>query len=363
MVTTDKYKVEILVLWAFMKSKLLIKSMLFTTLILIHVIAMSKISYQIVHIWGVIYEDISIDLDCTTGTLDVKCTIGSLDSEYVSFPSEVNMYDSRLQKCLDIFATFNETSSSLLYRFNETTTEEATTYANAITPSMNSAFDLTFDRQDTQLDSYRDLPPAMLVSYIAPSIPDMAGFTSNLKPKCLKPDIRGFSDILVSTVTESSQSTVELQARRTGFVWLYNFIVGYTIDMSPGEDPHIIDVLDLLGVSDLAPSPYSFNSYWGSYADTSLDININSPWNITYISCEPSEATVTGKGWWIYPDENNLGTSFDFYDDPTPVDSLSITFGGKVVPEFTSFIMILVFIGLTALILVLKRLHACLLRW
>lgn len=308
------------------------------------VIGMSEVAYQIVPIIGMLYEGISIDLDCATGALDIKCLVSSYISTLVHYPSEVDMLDSHLLKCMSSVVIFNGTGSSLIYTFNDTSPEDARAYADALAPSMNSAFGLTFDWQ------YTSSTPFVVVCYCGPGIPDMVLFTDNLRSKCLKSDIGGFSNVFVSMVAKSPQSTVHLEAHKSSgsFQWMYNFEAEYMADMPPSEDSHTVDVLDLLGVSELAPSPYC--AVEGVY-ESVLSVTIDSPWNVTYISCQPFEAITPGKGWYIFEG----WYSFDFYNDPSPVGSLSITFGGKVVPEFTSFVMMLMFLGATAWIPIFKK--------
>lgn len=198
----------------------------------------------------------------------------------------------------------------------------------------------------------------VVVSYIAPGIPDMISFTEDLKSKCLNSDIEGFSNVFLNMVTHTPQSTISLEAHGPIFLedpkWTYHFSVKYTTFVPSGEDSHTIDVLDLLGISELEPSHYSYSSYYEAYENSYLYFDIHSPWNATYISCEPFEGDYGTKGWRISTYETDLWTTFDFYDDPTPVDSLSITFSGKVVPEFGFLAMMFVFLGATALTPVLK---------
>lgn len=316
------------------------------TFMLALVISTSEVAYPLVPITGLLYEGISVELNCTDGTLDVECLISSYLPELVHFPSEVDMTDPNLEKCSRIIATFNTTTSSLMYTFNVTNPEDARTYADAFTLSMNSAFGITFHWQHT------GSPPSVVVSYAGSGIPDMAAFTDDLRTKCLKSDIGGFSDALLSMVTKSSQSTVYLQAHGPSFEWLYNIIARYVTKIPPSEDSHTIDVLNLLGVSELAPSPYC--SEMGLYS-SNLWVAINSPWNATYISCEPAEATTTERGWYIFTGETDFWASFDFYDDLSPVEALSITFRGKVVPEFDLLIMAFMFLAATVWISILKR--------
>ncbi len=328
-----------------MRSQLLVISMLFMTLVLAFVISESEVAYCI--LLGPFSENIWIDFFCVNGTLDVECLIHSIYPELVHFPSEVDMSDSRLQKCISMVATFNGTTSNLTYTFNETSSVEARTYADAITQSMNLAVGLTFDWQHTSSDSL------VVVSYAAPGVSDMASFTDSLRSKCLKSDIGGFSNVLVDMVTKSPQSTVYLEARGPGFEWGYSFKVAYTTKVQPGEDSHTIDVLNLIGVSELAPSPYCLDPYLGYISSISVDVY--SPWNATFISCEPPEASYDERGWWISPFETYLRASFDFYDDPTPVNTLFISFSGKVIPEFNSSMMLLLFLSATALIPIFRR--------
>jgi hypothetical protein len=312
----------------------------------------SEVVYSLV-VPGLFSEYIWIDLHCVNGTIEVQCRVASSYPPMVHFPSEVDMFDPGLEKCLSIVASFNHTKSKLTYAFNETSTEDARTQADALIPSMNSAFGLTFDWEDTRMEyTY------VVVSYIASGIPDMVGFTEDLKSRCLKSDIEGFSNVFLNMVTHTPQSTVSLDAHGPIFLedpkWTYHFSVKYTTSMPSGEDSHTIDVLDLLGISELEPSPYSYSSYYEAYESSYLYCDIDSPWNATYISCEPFEGDYGTKGWRISTYETDLSTTFDFYDDPTPVDSLSLTFSGKVVPEFNFLTMMLVFLGATALTSALK---------
>jgi hypothetical protein len=334
------------------KPQLLLVSILLIASALAFLTGRCEVAYSLV-VPGLFSEYIWIDLYCVNGTLDVECRVASSYPPMVHFPSEVDMFDPGLEKCLGIVASFNRTKSKITYAFNQTSTEDARTYADALMPSMNSAFGLTFDWGDTRMEY-----PYVIVSYTAPGITGMTSFTENLKSKCLKSDIEGFSNVFLNMIMYTPQSTVSLEAHGPIFLedprWTYHFSVKYTTSMPSGENSHTIDVLDLLGISELEPSLYSYSSYYEAYDNSYLYCDIYSPWNATYISCEPCEGDYGTKGWRISTYETDLWTTFDFHDDPTPVDSLSLTFSGKVVPEFGFLTMMLVFLGATALTPVLR---------
>ena len=75
----------------------------------------------------------------------------SYDSLLVHYPDVVNLNDTYLSNCTSVIAMFENVISELMFNFNDTETLEARANADAMIPSMNSAFGLTFIHNSTTL--------------------------------------------------------------------------------------------------------------------------------------------------------------------------------------------------------------------
>jgi hypothetical protein len=116
-----------------------------------------------------------------------------------------------------------------------------------------------------------------------------------------------------------------------------------------GAGEHKIDFLDLLNVESLAPSEYASYEEWAGLAMVTLTIVSNE--TVSYVSSEPGLANpLTGqlKGWYVNPQPPQppvqLMAYFIFANDPTPVDKLSFTFSGLVIPELQKLGFIYIFL-------------------
>lgn len=298
-------------------------------------------------------EYIWVSVNCTDASLTLMCQLMSENETLIHYPSEVNMEDPHLTECLSIMAMFNTTGSLLAFSFNGTDTSAARSNADAMKPSIDTAFGVTFTHLITTPSA--GPPPYVSVAYTAEGVGDIASFTGTLKADCLASDISGFSNVLQSLVAQSADSTVTLLASNMTEKWAYTLMAMYTTTIPTGSDSHIIDVLDLVGASALEPSPYA--DVAGMYMYSSVQVSVSDT-EITFVSCEPDETmTPYTRGWYVPSHGPTITLSGIFYwgNDPTPVEALNFTFGGQVIPEFSIFTLLFTLSAIGSAILLLKK--------
>jgi hypothetical protein len=149
--------------------------------------------------------------------------------------------------------------------------------------------------------------------------------------------------------------------------WNLTIKATYDTTMPTGSGSHTVDVLSLLGVTSLAPSPYSAENNSANQVSyqSSVVIMITSNQTVSYASSqppglstvEPPFGVLAPRGWADYG-ATLTGPEFDFENDSTAVNQLSLTFNGSVVPEFpsTAILPLLIAISVTAM-LTTKRLQ------
>ena len=277
-------------------------------------------------------EHLSATALCTKGTVGVTAMVTSNESSLVHFPTAVDMTREELRDAVVVMLGFAPSpyNSVLLYEFN-TTLEQARTLAEAVTPSIENAFNTHFWYNSSRIrNNYSE------VSYLGEGKADLASYVQWLTGQCLASDLGGFSLSFVPAVAGGASPLVSAGKESGGFDWLYSFSVSRAEDLQPGPGPHEIDLLDLLNVNSLQPSPYSqFDS--GPYTST-VTVTVTSNQSVSFVSCEPGlvdpfSGQLRG---WIYQQmgSNMLTGSFTFANDPSPATSLSFTFSGMVIPEF-----------------------------
>ena len=305
------------------------------------------------------FEKIMIQVWCDTASVHMWVDVSSYNYTLVHFPSEVDIFDSLLENAthVDVRTSTWDYTTRLYYEFDDTSLEEARAIADAITPSMSEAFGVTF----TFSNSYVTDTTGAEVRYTAQYL-DATSFTEWLVSTCVTEDMNGLSDIIPGFVAKMSVAAqhveigVRASKREGGFNWeTYVGAYAYNFGIPTGANSHTIDILDLLGTSSLTPSPYSFD---GSYYKSWISLSTMSSGSVSFVSCEPPLASVPGeKGWTNYTQvlPGSIVTEFRFGSDPSPVTSLSITFSGIVIPEFTSLTLILMLILAVASVFSLKK--------
>jgi hypothetical protein len=161
---------------------------------------------------------------------------------------------------------------------------------------------------------------------------------------------------------EPGAQTAVLSVKNSGtFDWTNSMITGYMTSFAPDSGDHLVDILDLLDVSELAPSPYAAEVEIG-YASQVLLI-VSSDSSVTYVSSEPDLAMPPARGWFLNPIPlpNTLMAQFSFDSNSTPQSPLTLTFSGNVVPEFTATTLLFQFLLVAMIVLTarkrLSRLH------
>lgn len=298
-------------------------------------------------------EYITISVDCTDASLMLACQLVSENETLVHYPNGVNMEDPHLIECLSITAMFNTTGSLLAFYFNGTDTGAARSNADAMKPSIDTAFGVTFTHLITTPSA--GPPPYVSVAYTAGGVGDIASFTGTLKADCLASDIGGFSNVLETLVAESADSTVTLLAYNMTDKWAYTLIAMYETTIPTGSDSHTINVLDLLGAGALGPSPYA--DVTGTYMYSGVQVSVSDT-GLTFLSCEPAETmTPYTRGWYVpsHGPTTTLSGTFYWGSDPTLVEALNFTFGGQVIPEFSIFTLLFTLSAIGSAILLLKK--------
>lgn len=298
-------------------------------------------------------EYIWVSVNCTDASLTLMCQLVSENETLIHYPSGVNMEDSHLTECLSIMVMFNTTGSLLAFSFNGTDTSAARSNADAMKPSIDAAFGVTFTHLITTPSA--GPPPYVSVAYTAGGVGDIASFTGTLKADCLASDISGFSNVLQSLVAQSADSTVTLLASNMTEKWAYTLMAMYGTTIPTGSGSHIIDVLDLVGASALEPSPYA--EVAGMYMFSSVQVSVSDT-DVTFVSCEPDETMAPyTRGWYVpsYGPTTTVSGIFYWGSDPTLVESLNFTFGGQVIPEFSIFTLLFTLSAMGSAILLLKK--------
>ncbi|MEM3590894.1 MAG: hypothetical protein QW702_02185 [Candidatus Bathyarchaeia archaeon] len=279
-------------------------------------------------------ESISVTVNCTTAELMIFSVVYSVDASLVHFPSEVNLNRGELTDTTLITIAFSRDGSGLIIAFNNTDAATARSLADAVKGSIENAFNAGFTWNTTKVEnSY------VYVEYIGPGKSDLTEYISWLMERCLAPDLKGFT-LTFLPMSSEEKAFVEVSAAKEsgGFNWVYHMAVGYSTSTPVGTGPHKIDILDLLNVESLTPSSYA--SYEGWFVSTVQFVVVSNE-TVSFLSSEPGliSPPMQLKGWLTnIPTQPpaQLIAQFSFANDPTPVNRLSITFSGLIIPEFTA---------------------------
>jgi hypothetical protein len=283
------------------------------------------------------FEHISIFLDCDKAQLTVACGIQpGNNTEIVHFPSSVNVLALFDVGCTRLYTIFGKKSSVLVFEFNNIGSSEAKARADQWAQLIETAFDTTFTWQYTNTSS-----TYVYVRYTNSGATN-ATIYSVLR-QCLnwtygaeKP-LGGFSNAIHGELTHFAEYTdysVAVGARKGSWGEYAKSVdmgltVSYTQNVATGTGSHTIDVLSLLGVTSLAPSPYALDNNTGIYSST-VFLTINSSTPVAFVSCEPSPLNPSGiRGWYSTPSD----WQFQFKTDNSSVSPLTFTFTGTIKPE------------------------------
>lgn len=296
-------------------------------------------------------ETANVNVNCTTAQVSTISMVMSYNTSLVHFPSGVDMGRTELMNATGISLIFSTAQSFLLYMFNNTSLAAAQSFADAVKPSIETAFNTAFTWNSIgQIDS------EVNVTYTGAGKANLTQYTEWLMSQCLAPSLGGFSlTFLPMTYEPDAFSSLSAYKEVSGFDWAYSMMTGYVMSIPKGSGNHRIDILDLLDVDSLAPSSYA--NAEGTYTSNVM-LTISSNQTITYVSSEPDLASPPEqpRGWMSIPftPPNTLIYYFSFADDPSPVSPLSLTFSGIVIPEFRTLLSVILLV-LTALIAVVIR--------
>jgi len=293
-------------------------------------------------------ENIMVDVFCDTATGYVLSSVQSDNASKVHFPSGVDMNDPDLENVTGIALSFSTLSSTLGYVFNNTDSATARSIADAFTTDMSTAFSTSFTYSSTGIND-----SVVTVAYTAAGKGNLTEYTEGLMSQCLISGIEGFSLALLPTTSKPGATTM-VSAIRWGSTWLYSMQTKYDISIPTGPGSHTIDVLDLLDVSSLAPSPYA-PRFMGSYMMSAVNIAIHGTETVTYISSEPGLAGGMFERGWTFTEGIYATAYFYFGNDSSPVSPLTLTFGTTVIPEFPSMLILPLFIIATLLVVTLYK--------
>jgi hypothetical protein len=295
-------------------------------------------------------ESINVFVNCTTAMVSTQAMVMSSDTSFVRFPAGIDLSRTELESATTIMLSFLKTQSLLVCVFENIAPSSAQTIADSMKPSIENGFDTSFTWLSTgSSGNYVN------VTYSRPGKTNLVGYTEWLMQRCLASDLGGFSLTFTTTMAQEPNAFVSVNAFKEsgGFDWTYSMLTGYSTNIPTGTGNRKIDILNLLNVNSLSPSSYAESD--GAYSSTVM-LTIYSNETVSYVSCEPGEASSTQpRGWFKVPIPNQLMAYFNFGDDPSPVSPLSFTFGGKVVPEFTALALIATLILAATIILIIKR--------
>lgn len=312
---------------------------------------------------AVFVERIGVSLNCTTAELQVLSMVVSNDISLVHFPPKVDMGKSEFASVASIIVVFTRTFSRLVFAFNNTDTEASRLLADSVKGTMEEAFEEAFTWSSTEI-----IEGHCVVTYAGPGKGDLTGYLSWLMDRCLAQDLGGFSLTFIP-ISGEENAFVEIIADRseeTGEL-VYLMAVGYYTSVPVGAGPHKIDFLRLLNVESLAPSKYASPLYWGT--SSIVDFVILSNETVSYVTSEPGAAVLfsseslaypMSRGWYMVPSDwleppQRLHVFFSFGDSLSPVEKLTLTFSGLIIPEIDSATPLIALMLAASAIMVIKR--------
>jgi hypothetical protein len=303
---------------------------------------------------GMLVENIVASLDCDTATFNLACSISSADISLVHFPSPVDMNDTSLKNCTVISVVFTTEESILTFHFNDTSESNARANADAMIPSMNAAFDVTFAHNSTV--TYPLPYPYVAVIYTAEGKSDMSTFLTSLKTECIGADAHGFSEVLPTLFTHADNKTVMLIATNASSTWYNMLAAEYSTAFPLGSGQHTVNILYYLGTGSLQPSEYA---KMGIYYTSFVSLTVESSDTVTFVSCQPDEVTMpTISAGWYVPEKgpgNQISGILYFGNNPAGYEVITFTFQGVVISEFTVLTSIIAIMLISAILLHLRR--------
>lgn len=301
-------------------------------------------------------ETINVNVNCTTATVITNSMITSSNTSLIHAPPGLDINETKLENTTTIGIEVSTMQSLLVYVFNNTDTTTARTITDNTTSSIADAFNITsFTWNSTGTSN-----TYVNITYTGPGKDNLTAYTEWLIPKCLASNLEGFSSTFLPMTSKSTASIGVSASKESGsFNWTYSMMTQYSTNIPTGSDNHLIDILHLLNVSSLSPSPYANT---GSVYASMVNLQVLSNETVSYVSCQPGLVNPPAqlKGW--APQATTppvmLHYIFTFANDPTPVTTLTFTFSGTVIPEFTTSTLIIALLLTTIAAAALKQLKA-----
>jgi hypothetical protein len=302
---------------------------------------------------GFYMESLVMSVDCDSARLDLACTLTSTNTSLIHYPAPVNLNDAHLVECGSVAVTFSMVSTMLTFQFNGTDETAARSNADAMIPSMNTAFGATFTHYATYPVS---LPyPYVVVIYQADPKSNLATFLADLKGSCFSPDVGGFSNVLPTLFSHAENATIIITALNYTTDWSHTFIAEYDTAFPAGSGSHTVDILYCLGASGLQPSQYA---WLGIYYISYVTLTVDSSEALSFTSCVPSRVfTPLASAGWYVPQEagNTISGTLSFGNSIPAWETITFTFEGNIVPEFSGLTSILLIAFASAMLLYLRK--------
>jgi hypothetical protein len=287
-------------------------------------------------------EEVMVVVNCTDASVVTMSTVTSSIASLVHFPSGVDLSNVDLENVTTITVTFSTAQSSLIYLFNNTDVSTAKSIADGFLASMSSAFSTSFVWLSTGTTD-----DATNVTYTGSGKLNLDEYVNELMSQCLASDLEGFSSAFVPMSDEpGAYASVAADKDAGSFNWTCLMMAGYVTSIATGSGNHTLDVLDLLDVDSLAPSPYSAQVGFGYSSPVMVMISSDSA--VGFVTSEPGTTMdLTERGWFIFPIPLPpwiLQAFFNFGSSSSPQSPLTFTFSGEVVPEFTTPTLLALFL-------------------
>ena len=305
-------------------------------ILLLSIIAISGSSVRAESSLSFFTEGCSVWVYCTNGTASTYCQVSSSNSSLVGFPSNLNMNRSEFNYAQSITTTFSSNQLTLVYAFANTTEADSLSDANLTVSDFETAFNTSYAWQSSNsMYGY-----FFNETYTSPPKQNLTSYAQYIMAHCLAPDLAGFSSTFPYLI-QKPNATLIVTATQGTLVsgWTYTVAVSYISPVQGGAGSHTIDLLNLLNVSSIKPSLYSNQ---GEIMSVLLDIYSGD--SVSYVSSEPAtSSSYMTRGWVSQSYIPQLITAFfNFGNDTSPVNQLSYTFAGVVVPEFPSYALTII---------------------
>jgi len=297
-------------------------------------------------------EIVDIYVNCTTANVSVISGVVSNNTKLVHFPADIYMNATELNNATEVRVGFSTEDSFLWIIFNNTEVGGAEKYANAMVETyFEPVFRRFFKHNSTSVeDTYVN------VTFTGIAVANLTEYTEWLMTECLASDLGGFSLTFIPMTYEIDAYTlIGAQKESGGFNWTYAMGVIYPTTIPTGAGSHTIDVLGLLDVESLAPSPYAFvQTGMGAFYASIVDLRIYG--TVSFLDCKPERVPYPGmRGWYIIPETDMLEATFSFGGSSNPVYGLWLSFSGEVIPEFTAPALVVLTLGTCVVVVAVRK--------